>query len=212
MKKILLLGLMSFISVIIVLGQNDPEAVRILDKFSETATSAPSISMNFLLVTVDQIENSTDTLSGSVILAGDSYKLELPDNIIWYNGEISWSYLPAEQEVTITKPDKEANSFESRPSMIFNMYKKDFKSRLLEERSDSYLIDLYPEEIQNDLIRVRLTIAKPSLDLQTFEYKRRDGITLTLLVKDYNLKKVPESGMFVFTPSKYKGVEVIDMR
>ena len=212
MKKFSFLIVMYLFFVSDVQGQNDPKAVSILDKFSATATAAPSISMNFLLITVDQVENSTDTLAGSVILSKDSYKLDLPDNIIWYNGVTSWSYLPAEQEVTITKPERNDDSFENHPSMIFTMYKKGFKSRLLEERSDSYLIDLYPDEIESDLIRVRLTISKPSLNLMSFEYKRKDGITLILIVKDYNLKTVPESGMFTFSPAKYKGVEIIDMR
>ena len=118
--------------------------------------------MKFQLVSIDQIENSNDTLTGSVILSKDKYKLDLPDNIIWFNGETSWSYLPAEKEVTITKADKKDNSFQNRPSPIFSMYKNGYKCRLIEEKSDSYLIDLYPEDIKNDLIRVRLTIERPS--------------------------------------------------
>jgi hypothetical protein len=55
-------------------------------------------------------------------------------------------------------------------------------------------------------------IGKPSLNLKSLEYKRRDGITITLGVKEYNLKQAAEPGMFVFAPEKYKGVEIIDMR
>jgi outer membrane lipoprotein carrier protein len=193
-------------------GQNDQRAVSILDRFSSGATSAPSVSMKFLIINVDQVENTRDTITGSIILSKNSYRLDLPDNIIWFNGDISWSYLTAEQEVTITKPDKKDNSFQSRPSSIFTMYKKGYKNRLVEEKNDSYIIDLYPEDIKNELIRVRLTLAKPSLTLKNFEYKRRDGTTIDIIVKDYDLKKIPEPGMFIFTPEKYKGVDIIDMR
>jgi len=193
-------------------GQNDPQAVKILDRFSSTATAAPSISMNFLLITTDQIENTKDTLEGSVILSKNSYKLDLPDNIIWYNGETSWSYLPAEREVTITNPDRKDDSFQTRPSSVFTMYKKGYKCRLIEEKSNLYIIDLYPEDIKNELVRVRLSIAKPSLDLKNFEYKRRDGITIDLEIRECNLKVNPEPDTFIFLPSKYKGVEIIDMR
>jgi outer membrane lipoprotein-sorting protein len=193
-------------------GQNDPKAITILDKFSAAASSAPSVSMKFLLITDDRTGNSIDTTEGSLILSKDSYKLDLPGNIIWFNGEISWSYLPEEKEVTIIKPDKKDNSFQSRPSSIFTIYREGYKCRLVEEKPESYLIDLYPEDLKNELIRVRLTIARPSLNLKSFEYKRRDGVTVTLSVKEYNLKQVPEQGMFVFYPEKYKGVEIIDMR
>jgi outer membrane lipoprotein-sorting protein len=193
-------------------GQNDAKATGILDKFSSKASSAPSIEMKFLFISNDQVQKSIDSLAGSVLLSKDSYKLDLPDNTIWFNGVTSWSYLPAEQEVTITKPDKNNNSFQSRPSMIFTMYKDGYKCRLLEEKSDSYLIDLYPADLENDLIRVRLVIAKPSLELKSFEYKMRNGVTYTLIVTDYNLNRNPEPGNFEFNPAKHKGVEVIDMR
>jgi len=193
-------------------GQNDPQAVKILDKFSSTATSAPSVSMKFLLINIDQLADTRDTTAGSVILSKNSYMLDLQDNIIWFNGETSWSYLPAEKEVTITVPDKNDNSFQSRPSLIFTMYKKGYKSRLIEERGDSYLIDLYPEDINSDLIRVRLLISKPALSLLSFEYKQRDGMTLFILIKEYSLKQIPEAGMFTYKPEKYSGVDIIDMR
>lgn len=193
-------------------GQNDPKAVSILDNFSSAISAAPSVSMKFLMITDDQMEKSSDTISGAILLSRDRYKLDLQNNIIWYDGRDSWSYLPYEKEVTITRPDKNDNSFESRPSSIFTMYKKGYKSRLVEEKRDSYLIDLYPEEIKSELIRVRMTIKKPSLDLLSFEYKRRDGITITLLVQDYNLKQQTDPGMFRFNPEKYRDLEIIDMR
>ena len=195
-----------------VIGQNDQEAIKILDKFSENAQKAPSVSIRFDLITKNLTDNKIDTLKGSVILNKDKYKLTLPDNIVWFNGETSWSYLPAEQEVTITKANRKDNTFQSRPSMIFTMYKKDYKSRLIEDRSDSYLIDLYPEDLKSDLMRVRLSIGKSLLNLISLEYKRKDGVVSTLQVLEYDLKTKPDAATFIFQPEKFKGVEVIDMR
>jgi outer membrane lipoprotein carrier protein len=193
-------------------GQNDQEAIKILDKFADKGLKAPSVSMKFKLVTVNQADNTKDTLAGSVILTKDKYKLTLPDNTIWFNGETSWSYLPAEQEVTITKANKKDNTFQSRPSLIFTMYKKDYKSRLIENKTDSYVVDLYPMDIKSDILRIRLTIGKSFLNLISLEYKRRDGIINILNVSEYDLKIIPEASTFVFQTEKYKGVEVVDMR
>lgn len=212
MRKFLSIIISSFMLVICASGQDDPKAVSILDKFSLKASSAPSVSMKFLFIRNDQIQNSIDTVAGSVVLSKDSYRLDLPDNIIWYNGSTSWSYLPAEEEVTVSEPDKKDNSFESRPSLIFTMYKEGYKCRLLEDKSDSYLIDLYPTDIKNEIIRVRLLIAKPSLDLKSFEYKMREGVTITLAVKEYSLSTPRTAAFFEFDPGKHKGVDVIDMR
>jgi outer membrane lipoprotein-sorting protein len=209
----LITGLLFFLFfTFIAFGQDDKEAIRILDKFSAAALGAPSVSMRFLLITTDQMEKTSDTLNGSVVLCKDKYKLDLPDNTTWFNGETSWSYLPAEKEVTIAKADRKDNSFQNRPSAIFSMYKNGYKSKLIEDNSLSYIIDLYPEEIKTDLLRIRLIINKPGMDLKSLEYKKKDGQITTLHVQEYNLKLKPQSDLFIFQPERFKGVEVIDMR
>ncbi len=204
------------VSLIVLLAdasaQTDPAALKILDRFSSNALSAPSVSIKFKLVNDDLAENSSDTLTGSVIISKENYKLELPNNKIWFNGKESWSYLEAEKEVTITRPDKKDNSFQSKPSGIFTMHKKGYKTRLLDENSSAWIIDLYPEDLKSEIIRIRLTIGKTSTDLKRIEYKRNDGVVITILVTDYNLKVKPDNDTFQFRPEKYKDVEVIDMR
>jgi outer membrane lipoprotein-sorting protein len=212
MKRFLIVVFLQLLIAVNGLSQNDPEAIAILDRFSAKALNAPSVSMEFNLLSENQVENTNSSIEGSVIIAGDKYRLDLEDNIIWYNGVTSWNLLPAEKEVTITTPGKNDYSFHSRPSLIFTWYKKGYKSRLLEEKTDSYLIDLYPEDINSDHVRIRLKIGKTALDLKTLEYKYKNGITITIDVRSYDLKKNPDSTTFIFEPGKHKGVEVIDMR
>ncbi|MBP7730745.1 MAG: outer membrane lipoprotein carrier protein LolA [Bacteroidales bacterium] len=208
-KIILVIFLFAFFKVS---GQSDAEAIKILDSFSSKALSAPSVSMKFQLATVNIARGIKDTLNGSIILAKDQYRLELPNNIIWFNGTTLWNYLVAEKEVTITKPDRKDDSFMNRPSSIFTLYKKGYKIRLLEENPVSWVIDLYPEDTNSELVRVRLTIGKTMLNLINAEYKRKDGITAFLNVKEYNLKTIPDASFFVFNPKNYRDVEIIDMR
>jgi outer membrane lipoprotein-sorting protein len=92
------------------------------------------------------------------------------------------------------------------------MYKKGYKSRLIEEKSDSYIIDLYPEDIKSELLRVRLSIGKTLFNLISLEYKRKDGVVSTLHVNEYDLRVKPSPDTFVFQAGKYKDAEVIDMR
>ena len=118
-------------------SQSDEEAIKILDRFSAVALGAPSISMKFNLETIDQVEGTKNNVSGSIILSKDKYRLDMTNNIIWFNGENSWSYLPAEEEVTISRPDRNDDSFQTRPSAVFSVYKKGYKARLLEEKAGS---------------------------------------------------------------------------
>jgi len=193
-------------------GQSEQQAVTILDKLSATVVAAPSVSMKFRLVNINQMEKTNDTIKGSVVMSKDQYRLELPNNITWFDGSASWNYLKAEKEVTITKPDKKDESFFSKPSAVFTLYKKGYKLRLVGEKDNLSIIDLYPTDLKSDIVRIRLTIAITPLQLLTAEYKKKDGIVITLIVDEYNLKIKPDAMTFSFNANNYKGVEVIDMR
>jgi outer membrane lipoprotein carrier protein len=207
------LTIVSFLlSTAILSGQTDPEAVKVLDKFSATAFASPSVSIRFSMVNINLAENSRDTVKGILLMLKDQYRLELPDNISWFNGNTSWNYLTKEKEVTITKPDRKDDSFFSKPSSIFTMYKKGYKTKLIEDNLKSWVIDLYPEDVTTDLMRIRLTIGKTLNDLIAAEYRKKDGVVISLLINEYSLKIKPEPGAFTFDPKKYQGVEVIDMR
>ena len=193
-------------------AQKDPEAVRVLEEFSRKAASAPSVKIDFTVDAHDTREGDITTVSGSAVISGDSYRVTTDDNVILSDGKAVWNYLPDVNEVTITEPDPDEGSFMSRPSLLFSMYEKGYKVRLLEQNAKEWVIDLYPEDINVSLVRIRLKIGKTLYDLQTAEYRTKDGMELTLAADKYDLTFRPAPGYFTFSPDDYKGVEVIDMR
>jgi outer membrane lipoprotein-sorting protein len=168
--------------------------------------------MKFELITIDQMENTNNSIDGYIVLNKDKYKLLLPDNTTWFNGSYSWNYLPNEKEVTITKPKTGDDTFLSKPSSLFTMYKKGYKTRLISENVNQSVIDLYPEDIKSDLVRIRLTISKPGMELINAEYKTKKGLVITLNINEYDLRTIHEASYFTFDPSTYKGVEIVDLR
>ncbi|MGB8358817.1 MAG: outer membrane lipoprotein carrier protein LolA [Bacteroidales bacterium] len=211
MRKQTLVLIFSILTIA-VSAQKDPEAMKILSEFSKKATSAPSVTIDFTIVTSNAREGDVDTLSGSAIISGDKYQLTLPENSIWTDGKTVWSYLPDANEVTITKSDPDDESFISKPSLLFTMYREGFKVRLVEQTVNEWIIDLYPEEISTDLIRIRLKIGKKLHDLIGAEYKTKDGVTMNLTSDKYDLSFKPDDDFFTFNPADYKDVDVIDMR
>jgi outer membrane lipoprotein carrier protein len=211
MRKHIVLLILSLFTLTLA-AQKDPEAVKVLTDFSRKATSAPSVTINFTILTSDSQEGSDTTIAGSAVISGDKYRLNLPENSIWSDGKTVWSYLPDVNEVTITEPDPEDKSFTSKPSMIFSLYEEGYKIRLLDETTTEWVIDLYPEDISVNMIRIRLKIGKSLLDLKSAEYRTKDGITVTLSTDKYDLTFKPGKNYFTFNPADYKDVDVIDMR
>jgi len=193
-------------------AQKDPEALQVLSDFGRKATQAPSVTMDFRLTTSDSKSGDVTTMSGSAIISGDRYRLKLDDYNIWTDGSNVWNYSPDVNEVTVTETDPDDDSFITRPSLLFTMYEEGYKIRLIEQTSDEWIIDLYPEAITSDLIRIRLKIGKARYDLNGAEYKTKDGVTMTLIADKYDLTFKPSSDFFTFNPADYKGIDVIDMR
>lgn len=193
-------------------AQKDPEAVRVLSEFSNKATSAPSVKIDFTLDANDTREGDITTVSGSAVIKGDSYRVTMDDNIVWADGKAVWNYLPDVNEVTITEPDPAEGSFVAKPSLLFSMYEEGYKVRMLEQNAREYVIDLYPEDLNVSLVRIRLKIGKTLYDLRSAEYRTKDGMEVTLTAEKYDLGFRPPAGYFTFNPADYKGVYVIDMR
>jgi outer membrane lipoprotein carrier protein len=213
MKKIgVIFSLFALTLTLSLSGQKDPEAVKVLTDFSRKASSAPSVKISFTLVTDDSQEGTSETVSGSAVISGDKYVLDLPDNKVWSDGKTVWSYLPDVNEVTITEPDREDKSFTSKPSMLFSLYEEGYKIRLIDQTAGEWVIDLYPEDLSVNMVHIRLTIGKSALDLKSAEYRTKDGITVTLTADKYDLSFKPGSGYFTFDPAGHKGVDIIDMR
>lgn len=192
-------------------AQNDPVAKSILDKFSEKALAAPSVLMDFTLIVTDDINNTTNESEGTLVIKESMYKLNLPENIIWFNGTTTFTYAPEVEEVIITEPDSDTEEFLTSPELLFTLYKNGYKHRLIGESTDGFVIDLYPENMDTEFIRIRLHITKDYL-LIAAEYKRKDGITVLISVNDYNLTKKYNESFFKFDSAKYKDAEIIDMR
>ncbi len=206
--SVILLALLS----VTVAAQKDPEAVRVLTEFSKKATSAPSVKIDFDITAYDAQEDEETEMSGTAVIKGDSYRLTLPDNLIWNDGKAVWNYTPEVKEVAVTAPDPSDESFIARPSLLFSMHEKGYKVRLLEQNASEWIIDLYPEDINISLVRIRVAVGKSLYDLRSAEYRTKDGMTVTLTAKKYDLSFRPPAGYFTFNAADYKGVEVIDMR
>lgn len=212
MKRFLSISLFCIITVS-VFAQSNKSAESILDKFSETATSAPSISIDFKLTTIDEIESYIDTIMGSIIMKGDSYYLNTPDNTIWYNGTTSWSYYNDIDEVTISNLDEDDETFLTHPSLFFTAYKKGYRYQLSNETDSFYTIELFPEGENEYMVeKIAIVINKNDYSLHSLEYIRSDGYILKLQANSYILTKKVSQSDFTFNPSNYRSAEIIDMR
>jgi len=82
-------------------AQQDSQAGVILDKVAEKNRSFQTIKASFQLTVIDLQQDSKELFDGNIALKEGMFKLELMDNITYYDKTTVWNYIPDVQEVNI---------------------------------------------------------------------------------------------------------------
>lgn len=215
MKRIISLLSVLAICSVAVFGQNTKNAKEILDKVSQKTKSYSSINLTYSLVHTTP-DGNNDKANGNLLLKGNKYQLSILDNILYCDGKTLWTYMVEEKEVVVSAVDN-GDSDMMNPAKVLTMYEKGFKYKFIQERFESnrasYIIDLFPEDIENsEYSKVRLSIDKDKSQLWKAEYFAKDGNKYTITLNTFKTnEQIPETS-FSFDKAKHPGVKVIDER
>lgn len=216
--KFLFTSLIAIFLVVSSNAQQDPQAGAILDKVAEINRSFQTIKASFQLTVIDLQQDSKEVFDGNIALKKGMFKLELMDNITFYDKTTVWNYLPDVQEVNINAAEDVdiGYSFLTNPASLFAMYKEDFKYRLIGEKNIEqeiqYFIDLVPKERDSEYSSIKLLISKKDLLLQSATFMGKDGIHYIIKIIRFEHDINLEDSYFRFDPGKHPDVEVIDLR
>ncbi|MDR1667717.1 MAG: outer membrane lipoprotein carrier protein LolA [Bacteroidales bacterium] len=198
-------------------GQTDTRSPKILDDMIARLKGYPSVQLNFSATVIRMQENSETSENGKIWLKNNKYKLELlPDHVLYFNGVKLYQYMPEVQEVNVTQPDMNDETFHVfNPASFFRLTSGDFKSHLVKESSQYnrkvYEIDLYPVQLKTTRYsRIRLFVERESLQLVYLKAYMKDGIQYALTFEPYRvLKSLPDT-FFEFPVNLHPEVEIID--
>ena len=194
----------------------DPEAGKILEKVSARFSSLPSLQTDFELIINDRKENKKNSSSGNLVMKQNKYKLTSEGNIVYFDGKTMWSYITANNEVTITEPEVNKTDFLSNPSSFFSSYKSEFKYRYVGASTRNGIpcheIDLFPMNLDQPYSRIKVYINKATDLPEAITSVGKDGVDYTVNLKNTILNKDFPDSTFVFNLAQHKKAEVVDMR
>ena len=188
------------------------DASQILNSLSEKTKSYKNISIDFDFKYENELEDIREKKSGKIIIENEKFKLEIDDQIIVCNGKDQWIYSKETNEVQILEYDRN-NEF-MNPKNLLNIYEKGYNYRYDKEiEIDSkyyHLIDLFPNEENNEIIKISLAISKDENMVKKIEAFESNGAiyTYTVIKSRYNRKNLK----FDFNTSKYENIYIIDLR
>lgn len=223
-KKIFILYF-SFFSLFFMLcayGQNDALSQKIIDDMVAKFKTYPSVSISFSATVTRLQDNSEPALDGTLWVKSNKYKLEIPGNVIYFDGSKIYQYLPEVQEVNVSKPDPDEDDEDFQlmnPQTWFNLSSKNFKSKLVKESTQNsrkvYEIDLYPIQVKiTKYSRIRMMVEKSTLQLVYLKaiLKDVDGTQYAVSFKPYDIFQTAlRDSFFTFNYLEHPNVDVIDL-
>jgi outer membrane lipoprotein-sorting protein len=194
----------------------DPIAGQVLERVATKFKNLKTLQSDFELVIEDRKEKTKNSSEGNLMMKQGKYKLVSEGNTVYFNGTTMWTYVSANNEVTITQPKQQTGDFLSNPSEFFTFYKRDFKYRYVREftlnGTRCHEIELFPKDLNQPYSRIKIFV-NPNTDLPVIISSiGKDGVDYTVYLNNLNLDRDIDDAAFTFDPAKFKKLEVVDMR
>ena len=197
------------------MGNNDPDAKKILDAVSAKFKTFKGVQANFIL----KIENATGKVlgnkTGTVYMKGSKYRVTITGQEIFCDGNNISTYDKSANEVTITKIDPTANTL--TPQKIFtNFYDKDFLYKLNRETiiagKKIQELELTPIDKSKPFFKVLVYVDKAAQTINSTKIFEKTGNKYTYSVSKMNTAAPVSDAQFIFDIKKFPGTEVVDLR
>ncbi len=195
-------------------AQQDPKAGKILDQMSAKYQALKAFQATFTQTLENPGAKVKQNINGDIVVSGQKFRLKISGQEVINDGKTTWTYLKNENEVNIS--DSDPDSQEMSPSQIYTMYKKGYKYAYVQQLQEGGealdLIELSPENRQNDVFKVRLKVRKKDASVKSWQMFKKNGNQYTFYIKKFQPNPPVNATTFAFDKAKYKGVKVVDLR
>jgi len=202
----LLPGLLAF-------GQAKKDAEQILKEVTEKTKSYTSLKIEFTYNMDNPEANIHESESGTLLVKGDKYRLNIAGQVVISDGVTIWTYIKDANEVQVNTVEEDEEII--TPTKLLSSYYENYKSKLIREENKGgrilQVIELKPN-VEKSYSKVELTIDKELLRITRIAVQDKNGNTFSYIVNDFKTNVPLKDTDFAFDAKEFPGVDVIDMR
>ncbi|MGN6604623.1 MAG: LolA family protein [Ginsengibacter sp.] len=220
MTKLLLIGFFTFcvstsFSQDNKLGVSDPDAKVILDKVSAKFKTYKTVTADFTLSITNASGKVEGTKKGTIYMKGPKYRVNIPGQEIYSDGDNIWTFDKSANEVQLTKFDPSSNTI--TPQKLFtNFYDKDFLYKLngtsKQGNKTVQEIELTPVDKTKTFYKVLVYVDKATNNIVSSKVFEKNGDRFIYTVNSMKTNTTIPETMFSFDAKKHPNVEVVDLR
>ena len=187
-------------------AQTSLEAKALLDRVSKQIKSYENLTFDFLYVLENKQEDIRQEAKGDVVVAGERYKLNFLNIIQLADGVKTYTIIPENEEVTISKANDEQN-FGINPSKLLYFYKSgydyqwDIKQNVLGK--EIQFVKLIPSDENKDISYLLLGVDTKANHIYRLIEIGKNGTRTTLTVKNQNENVNLATDFFAFNQTDY---------
>lgn len=217
MKK-LWLSLCFIANILLVFGQNDPGAKKILTEVSKKYNSYKTIQSDFTLSVQDADKNNySDAGIMYFNKPKNQYAILLKDQEMISNGKAVWNISKDIKEVQISEAENNEDAI--GPNNLFTFYQKGYKYIMIDDekyndggKSETLkVIELSPLDAKSNYFKIKLRINKNNhIHDVTISDKSNNRYIYT--IKSLYLGRNLPTSTFNFDKTKYPNYEIVDLR
>lgn len=193
-------------------AQNDPAAGKWLDEASSTMSSYETISMDFDYVLNNQAEDVSQELTGSLLLKGEKYVVNLFGSTQIFDGSKTYTIIPENEEVNISGADVDPeNTF--TPSKFYSFYKSGYTYAMDEQKSTNgkkiQFIRLTPIDSNSEVASILVGIEVSSKHIYQVIEIGKNETTTTLTARNMQTDQNIGDEAFAFDEQKYLDMDYL---
>lgn len=202
-------GLFTFAS-----AQKDAKARELLDKSSAVLSQAGDVYAYFTMNIKDGINKTSQSFDGTIQMKENKFKIDTPDQNIYFDGKTQWVYQKSYEEVNISEPA--ADEIQAlNPKSIFAIYKKNCNYKYAGSKTDIKMrkvqeISIFP--YKGEIAQIDVQISDTDSFPVMFHIFYKNKIENIIYINKYQTKQNFSDSQFVFDKKQYPNAEVIDLR
>lgn len=215
MKRTILFLICSLIYGSATFAQNDAKALDVLNKASASYVKAGGVKAGFSIKVLDYGGEVRDNITGTILLKGPKFKLEIEQMTTWFDGKNQWVFLTNNSEVNLSNPTEE-ELLMVNPINVFQLYKHGYNCKWVGEKTEGgkkvLKVQLNPKNKQETVQSIIATFDKATLRPVSISITNKDKSGSRILIPTYLTGQKYTDSLFVFQQKNYPNTEVIDLR
>jgi hypothetical protein len=205
-KSLKAIGLVVLFIATSSLQAQDMKAKALLDQVSAKVKSYSSIIIDFKYSLSNAKENINQDSKGNVVLKDNQYVLNFMGVTKMYDGKKTYTIVPEDEEITISKVDENDNTAVT-PSKMLTFFNTGYKYTLdktttIKGRKIQY-VKLVPISSKDQRKEILLGIDSKTKNIYNLIEIGKKGTKTTLTVNSFKTNQPLSKNQFTFVKSKY---------